>query len=257
MRPAITRTCVESIRAIYQEPIIVADDSNDVPHDWMDGIPDVHVLRLPYNTGLSYGRNALVGACTSQFFIMMDNDHMIKDPLTVEKLMACQKDCGAAIVCGQLQDFDEDQPRRYYGHFTREGKDIWMNHYAPETIGLVTGLTKPLASYCGCRYGANFFLGVRATFAKFNIHWDPNLRMMEHEDFFLRFPAELRVASVTNVVIDHHLTRKGKDPEYDQFRHNPADRERARAKYFLASEFFKERGGVVHEWKSWRFPQVL
>lgn len=235
----------------------MADDSERVPHGWLDGIPDVNLIRLPYNTGLSYGRNVLVEACTSPLFVMMDNDHMIKDPLTVEKLASVQQDCHSTITCGQLQDHDEDQPRRYYGHFTREGKDIWMNHYAPETIGLVRSRDPAGTWYCGCRYGANFFLGVRAAFAKWHIHWDPNLRMMEHEDFFLRFPAELRVASVTGVVINHHLTRKGQDPEYDQFRHNPGDRERARAKYFLGSEFFRERGGVVHEWKSWRFPQVL
>lgn len=256
MRPQVTRMCLESIRLHHAQPILLADDSpTRFDRSLLCGLPNITLSRLEPHTGLSAGRNHLLSQVTSKYFVLLDNDHMLIDPYTVNRLKVAMQFADADIACGLLWDVGCQHPRRFFGHFTREGQDIALNHYDPDRIVYNhDGGTK----WCGCRYGSNFFLGKTDTFLTRNICWDPELKLMEHEDFFLRLPADVRVITVPDTYVDHHCCyQNSPDQTYARHRYDPSHRAKVRAKYNLASEFFLEHHDVVYDWTTWKFPQVI
>ncbi len=69
-RPRILRRLVSSIRRLYPDlKVIVADDSRSpVP---VDGVT---TIELPYNTGLTAGRNAALREVVTPYFLLLDDD---------------------------------------------------------------------------------------------------------------------------------------------------------------------------------------
>lgn len=260
LRPTVLRECLERIRQFYPYRIIVADDSLQFDLSLLQEIDNVTYHPRPFNSGLSAGRNHLVSQVTSQYFILLDHDHLLVDANTVEHLVSVANNARASIVCGLLWDVGSPKPRNYFGHFTGDGQDITLNHYDPEKTLYAHAMTRYSGHvrYCGCRYGANFMLGVTEDFHRHKIRWDDELKLMEHEDFFLRLSPEVRVTTTPDVWVEHRCCYEDKpsDPAYASFRYAKEHREKARAKYGLKSEFFLEKHGVLYDWTTWKFPEV-
>lgn len=70
-RPAVLRRMLRSVRRVYSGPILVADDSKA---EFQTEDPLVRVLRLPYDSGIGAGRNALLEAVETKFVLMADDD---------------------------------------------------------------------------------------------------------------------------------------------------------------------------------------
>ena len=256
MRPAVLQQCLQSIRKYYPQPILLADDSHYFSENLLKGIADVTYYPMPYGSGLSAGRNHLLSQVTSEYFVLLDHDQLLMNEHSIAQLFAVMQRTNATIVSGRLWDVGVPSPRAYFGHFSNRGRDILLNHYDPV-------LTKyhdvNSVRYCGCRYGSNFFLGRTADFMVRKIQWDPDLKLMEHEDFFLRLPDACRVVTAPDVHVRHLCCypESKAEPEYAKYRHDPTHRERVRAKYQLKSEFFLERHGVIYnDWRYWLFPKV-
>jgi hypothetical protein len=100
-------------------------------------------------------------------------------------------------------------------------------------------------------------LGRTADFRKRSIRWDDDLKLMEHEDFFIRFPLDLRVTTTPDVTVTHLSTvNNNSDPVYRAIRYNESHKRRVREKYKLKGKYFKERWGVVYDWTALKFPSL-
>ncbi len=73
-----------SVRKVYAGPVIIADDSQ-VPYASDD--PLVSVLRLPFDSGIGAGRNALIDAVTTEYLWMADDDMILLPDFDIGRVL--------------------------------------------------------------------------------------------------------------------------------------------------------------------------
>jgi len=87
IRMAELERALESLVGRGFAEVIVADDS---PADenrhmlyqrFQDRLP-LRVLKLPFRSGVSYGRNRMVEACSTPYFLLMDDDHFLENDVS-------------------------------------------------------------------------------------------------------------------------------------------------------------------------------
>lgn len=114
-RPRVCRRLIASIRAQFPTlPIIVADDGK-VPL----GEGDYEYLRLPFDVGISAGRNAAVARVQTPYLWMFDDDHVLRPNTDVSKEMAL-------LAADTL---DVIGARVWNAHNNQEG--LWRGVYEP------------------------------------------------------------------------------------------------------------------------------
>ena len=185
---------VSSIRDIYPDiRIIVADDGEEAQRflsapGASRGIHrrDFLFLPLPYDVGLSAGRNRMLELVTTPFFLTLDDDFFMDGNSRLEHLLF-------PVLTGQLDIAAGKNPRdeAAYG-FDFCGKMIVTRE--DDTMHLVGG---NYGSVAGCDIVdivPNLFVGSVARVRQ--VGWDDELKLGEHEDFFWRAKlAGLRVGS--------------------------------------------------------------
>ncbi len=75
MRPGCLDRLIESIHRFYPGVCVLVADDSDKPVQRKD----VQVYPLPYDSGLSYGRNYLMDQLKTKYFVMMDDDHVFTE----------------------------------------------------------------------------------------------------------------------------------------------------------------------------------
>ncbi len=93
---------IHSIKWYYPDmPIIIADDSREEVPEYITSIPNVKVIKLPYNIGLSAGRNALLKESKAEYVIKCDDDLIFNDETRIDKLIdILEKDKEVDIIGG-------------------------------------------------------------------------------------------------------------------------------------------------------------
>lgn len=206
MRPRKLDRLIRSIQSFYPGAnICVADDNNSsTPRN------DVTYYVLPFDKGLSFGRNYLVSHSQTKYFLTLDDDHVFCTNTQIDKLLAIldssDLDIIAGIICengkvfrqgGGILEIKERKLykyRKYYEQFS-----IKFNR---------TDLIYQTVDYC-----SNFFLAKTSKLLAFP--WDENLKMEEHNDFFLKAKGKLKVAYCPSVYVEHYPSR---DAAYMKFR---------------------------------------
>lgn len=84
-RPKCLAHCIASVRQRHSDiPIIVADDSDsemkEINKAVASKIDNIRFLELPFNSGLSYGRNRLTELTQTPYFLNLDDDnHLVNN----------------------------------------------------------------------------------------------------------------------------------------------------------------------------------
>ena len=212
--------CVETLRAQYPEMhIIVADDghcSNEKEEKLLAMGVDKYV-RMPWNSGLPAGRNALIDACETPYVLMCEDDFSFTPDSHVERLRQLMSvtDIAAGLVYNV---------RRWACHQGGEGWDPFGWNFARRDGKIFrTGLTGSLKTHDGIRYEEadlvlNFFVASVGALKK--VRWDESLLLAyEHVDFFLRAKdAGLKAARSLDVQVLHKVIDDSHNPEYQKFR---------------------------------------
>lgn len=223
MRHNVLIELIESIRSRYQCRIIVADDSEHVDASVESSLAklNVELHRLPFNVGLSAGRNYLVKQVTSPYFVLFDDDLLVTEDNFIDEMLDCLLRNAATIVSASVHD---GPGIRWFGHFTIEDDILWKNYY-------ITDLPE-----FQCRFCPNFFIANTEHFRKNRISWDERLKIEEHDDFFLRFPSFLKVYHLKKAMIKRSPHRL-ENLAYNEFRYsNQPYKELFLQKYGLKSE---------------------
>lgn len=161
---------IESIRRAYPDlPIVVVDDSR-TPGDY----PGCKVLRLPFDSGLSAGRNAGLAAVKTDYTLLLDDDLLFETRTDLGGALAILENHPAIDL---LSGIVLDLPLRIVHDFRTA--DIYP-----------TGAEALIPQ--GTRIGPaevmdklpNFFLARTEALRK--VGWDPELKLLEHADFFTR-----------------------------------------------------------------------
>ena len=154
-------------------PILVADDSEDkgsAMRVCADRAGVVH-LPLPFDQGLSAGRNFLVGKTETQFCIILDDDFTIGDPEILSHLVSELDRLDYDIVAGSLI-LPDGRRQSYEGWMVEEGGVLYLVRYTAR------GRTVPMEIVL------NFFAARTEVLRQ--VQWDDELKVGEHEDFVWR-----------------------------------------------------------------------
>lgn len=190
-RPSVARRLVRAARTVFDGRIVVADDSRQ-PMTFDD--PLVDVLPLPFNSGVSVGRNAALDAVDTEYVLVTDDDIVFTAASDVEAARR-RLDANPEIdVVGFLR---VELPR-------------WFAHdFGPDA--LFSGHREPLRPWgeivggLPVRYKiAQVYLA--RTEAIGRVRWDPAVRMVDHRDFFSRAAGEIVVVLDASIRSYHAQT---------------------------------------------------
>jgi glycosyltransferase involved in cell wall biosynthesis len=246
-RPEALSRLLDSIRArAFDGPILIADDSK-VPY--RDTILEAYgdlvteYLCLPFNVGLSAGRNALLDRVQTPYFVLNDDD-FVYGPETNLAWMRTQLATTDLDLLGGIVREPEQirwsrlrQPtikktaRALYRTARTLLRTAWGNAYSINrfhgtierkngTVALTHNDAPNASPYRRCDYVLNFFMAKTDAVRSKVGGWAPELKLQEHWEFFYRAQqGGLRVAHTDDVAVFHHPDRT---PHYDQYREHQA-----------------------------------
>ena len=179
-RPAVLARLLRSLRREYPTlPVLVADDSR-TPASLVS--PHTRVLALPYDVGLSAGRNRALAEVTTPYFWLLDDDFVFSGTALEPSLAWLREHPRVDIVAGRVVDLPSlvPSPRRTRG--PREQID---------------GLRR-------FDFVPHFFLGRTETARA--LGWDEELTLVEHSDFFERARERLVIVEDPRMRVLHART---------------------------------------------------
>lgn len=167
LRPLSLTALIVSIRKMYPNIRIHVADDGDLS-EMPDGVDMFY--RLPFDTGLSKGRNYLVDTVTTEYTVLLDDDTLFNDRSRLEYATRVLSEFKSLdIVAGHYL------PHRFYGqHTIEDGVLIRDMHLASD---VVDGF--PIFDFV-----PNFFVARTSSLRR--VRWDEELKIMEHMDYFWR-----------------------------------------------------------------------
>lgn len=214
-RPSRCQSLVASIRALHPRlRIIVVDDSRTATD-----FGDVDYVRLPFDSGVSAGRQAALDRVETPYLVSLDDDHLFYHRTRLSAaLELLRSEPEIDILGGQTIDLPL--------FIVHDFRTAWLPPVAaaPKT---------PL----GTRFGPaevmdklpSFY--VARTAATRKVGWDPALKRLDHADFFARARGILTSALWEDFSVLHR--RDPFDRHYGGYRFDEAaDQQLLRARYF-------------------------
>ena len=175
-RPDTARRLVRSTRRVFDGRIVVADDSRT---PMAPPGPGVHVIGLPFNVGVSVGRNAALDTVDTEFVLVTDDDIVFT----------------AAAGINRAMDYLDETPEVDMVGFLRVELPLWFA-YDHGADALFAGHAPPLRRHdevingLPVRYKlAQIYLA--RTEAVRRVRWDEHIRMVDHRDFFSRAAGQI------------------------------------------------------------------
>ncbi len=156
-RPHTVRRLVASIRRLHPSmPIVVVDDSSS-PRD----IEGVTFVKMPFDSGLSAGRNEGLRHVTTRNVLLLDDDFVLTQHTRVD----------AALEALERPEID-----------LVGGRVTFLPFYLEQAKPVLTD--RRIDRWLVCDKVPNFFVA-RADRLRL-VPWDERLKLIEHMDFFLR-----------------------------------------------------------------------
>jgi glycosyltransferase involved in cell wall biosynthesis len=188
-RPHIVRRLVESIRRLYPSlRVLVVDDSREPIR-----IAGVETLALPFDQGLSAGRNAGLAAIETPFFLLADDDFVFFRGTRLAPVLARMRTHPELdIVGGRVIDLPDHRCVD-----TRGRRALGARDDDPPPNGTIAGLERR-------EVVRNFFVGRTERVRR--VGWDPALKLVEHADFFGRARGVLTIAFDPTLAVLHAKT---------------------------------------------------
>lgn len=169
-RPKELKRLIESIKRFYPNmKIIVVDDSREAT--FIDG---VYTIVMPYNTGISAGRNQAMKEITTKYVLLLDDDFVFYRKTDFCDAVKCMETYGEIdIMGGAVVNLPLYIVNNYSNAKLFPGAN--KNRTVEEShIGELPVYDKV----------ANFFIA-RVERLKI-VTWDEELKKIEHNDFFTR-----------------------------------------------------------------------
>jgi len=173
------------------------------------------IIKLPFNSGISVGRNQIVKHAIEDYILIMDDDISIQDPKTIinmKNVLDAKDDIG--ICSGVLYSENGSYliSEKYQKGLRFElDRGMLIRHPSIKNIYKVKN-----SMYVYADQVVNFFLAKREVFDE--VRWDNRIKVgWEHLDFFLQLKkTKWKVASCLNSKAIHMNSIH--DPNYNYFR---------------------------------------
>lgn len=194
-RQKLAKRLFRSIQDYYSGvKVIIADDSRKplVIDD-----PNVSIIQLPFNSGLSRGLQAALDQVNTPYTIRMDDDQLLTRRTCFYKQLQFLMDHPEVDLSGVLQfttpvpKEPEDAATEFYESTVH--KFIWLK---------IPHMTKIDEHHIVVGKSSNVF--VCRTEKLKEVSYDENIRMIDHLDFFLRAARKSMVSVLDNSCLVHH-----------------------------------------------------
>jgi glycosyltransferase involved in cell wall biosynthesis len=200
-RDTLRRLLDSIIEQGYDElPILIADDSENPYRDEIlkkyNGVVDYYIT-LPFDVGISKGRNELLKKVDTEYFVLNDDDYVYGEITKIEEAVYDLESIKADILCGYYVNRVTQKPISIVPEFISEyagivshkwKKEKWVANIHETNDGgiLIKSLSPPFSPIQKCDIGLNFF--VARTDSVWNTvgGWTEELKTQEHWDFFYR-----------------------------------------------------------------------
>lgn len=187
---------IKSIIKYYPDSkILIGDDGKvtckeKIKKDFKNN-KNIKVYELPYDCGLSYGRNYLVSKVKTKYFCLCDDDFLLDRKTNVPAAIEILEDKNLDIIGGYIRNYKiinstkdkviklvqkiihYELPTNYIGNFEIKKNDLVANYKIKE-----------FPDYCDSDIVLNFFVA-KTDVIKSN-PWDNNLKLQEHTAFFYK-----------------------------------------------------------------------
>jgi glycosyltransferase involved in cell wall biosynthesis len=220
-------------------PIMIVDDSREPYRDailagYDDMVDDYTVL--PFDTGLSQGRNELLQKVETEYFVLNDDDFIFDERTDLRWMRDIVASHELDLLGGLFYDQvgyipspDSSLLRRAWYRLLRNlgrtRERLRVYHGMLKVTG-DTLLMQPIEAdhpFSRCDYTHNFFLARTATVRQKVGGWDPEIKIRGHWEFFYRAKLNrLRVATTEAVGVKHHPVENSR--LYKHFRNDRGDR---------------------------------
>ncbi len=212
IRPLCLLNCVKSIRQYYPRiKILIADDS--YPHiqkinQENVGKYKVEIVKLPFDSGISKSRNAIVKKTETKYFVLLDDDTIFTEKTDLFKMYQFMEETNYDIIAGVSED--------------RGGFD---NTYYTTYLNIVNNkvfhTTKPYGQIYNNACKAyrtdrtlNYFMAKTQSLKR--NPWDDKLKLGEHTPFFIEARKKHFKIAITPEVI--FFEKRYMTPQYEKFR---------------------------------------
>jgi GT2 family glycosyltransferase len=244
-RPRTAALAVEHARRRYPDLRLLVADDGAQEHAFEH--PGAEVVRLPFDCGISRGRNELLARVQTPYFVLMDDDHCMSRQTRLGRMLAIlERERYDILACHVWLRRPTQRlfPKRVLNGFFL---DLELED------GTLTMRDAPArGSHRACDAVENFFLARTQRVRELG-GWDERLKLAEHLDFFLRArSAGLRVGYTTRAGVDHvRISAERNSPHYLPWR---AGREAAFRRLYLATHGIRRvvaRDGVARSAEDW------
>tara|TARA_Y100001936_G_scaffold250070_1_gene301933 strand:- start:1543 stop:2355 length:813 start_codon:yes stop_codon:yes gene_type:complete len=202
-RPESVRRLVNSIRKYYPNlNLIIVDDGEQKVEDFQND-KKIKYIKANFNIGLSAGRNLALSHVKSKFTLLLDDDFEFTGDTDLERMHSILVRTKFDVVGGDMLNWGTDRSKF---HGTLELKDRTLRRFVELSRNGHEGLKE---------YDIiiNFFMA-KTDILK-NVKWDPQLKLGEHEDFFIRLKeVGGKVTHLKSVTVNHFPEKPKNYQEY-------------------------------------------
>ncbi len=190
-RPQCLLHCVASIRKQFKNIVIlIADDSDDAMKqkniEVLRSFQDVTIISLPFNSGLSFGRNQIVKQTNTPYFLTLDDDNFISEKTKILESLAFLEHYRdfdlLAGICPERGKLYGEKSASYSMCFSR-----FLHQDGQRTIRTNPNFLRINNPYLFRTFKTditlNLFIARTAVLKLFP--WNENKKLGEHEDFFV------------------------------------------------------------------------
>ena len=209
-RPDMVRRAVKSLRKLHPLiPMIVADDSRN-PITF-DEDPITTCLQLPFDSGISYGRNRALEKVETPYYLLIDDDHCFEEDCNLGELVEILENTDFNMVGMRMLNYRSKRgycrgELQFAGTLVRENDK--MIHYIGRNRGIHMGF--PIYDILLNCYAAKISNTKQ-------ISYDENIKIgKEHGDYFLAAKKVGFKATLSRNSFIHH--RPLYSSEYIKFR---------------------------------------
>jgi len=230
---------VNSIRRFSKDiKILISNDGKPVTIE--DDSGNTVIYNLPWDVGVSIGRNYIVNKTETEYFWLLDDDSYVPQGVDLRRLLNVMQRNNLDVLGGHFPD----RPL-YNGIFKIEDEKfkVCTDH-----------LRIPIEPGSECFWTQRVLQMFLAKTSSLKQHpWDDELKMEEHDYFFyMMSKANARIADCMDFIVEHHQTRNLVYNEYRFRDYWPFVFKKLRVKEFVKTcdfikktPFVKERSNLM------------
>jgi hypothetical protein len=257
-RPRCAETFLRSLRASMPDVPVVLGEQAETPV-LGDLCAELHAghLHLPFDCGVSRARNALVGAISTDYFLLTEEDFRFEAAPDVGYCMRFLDANPQFLgVTGALQDLRAKPTTGRVAHnFAFDTAGCGLIVLSIDIIR-TRGTQFEGSTVRHCHMGPNWGVFRRSMFAGLGLHWDEDFKIGgEHIDFYLRlarrFP-DILLGFSERLVCQHV---DDDDPGYEDLRNRRDWLEMFRSKWPFRYRY--DLGGVLRMFETYDKPEPV